>query len=260
MRESDDITVGANSSTPLLEESEVKDKKEVSGMEQWGGEIVKSIVYAGLEAVFTCFSLISSISATNLSSVEVLALGIANLVADGISSSLGDFLSSSTKEDLAIKEMAVTQWELNNHRKDQQEQLLQQYQSLGMDLNDANTVVNIFAKYNDILRDQKMTAQKGVMPPDQGGEKPWKNGVVAFLAFVGFGAAPLLSFVVLKPFTDNELVMFIGACFMSAIALTFLAIAKAKICGKRNYVRSVGFVLLNGAVAASAAFFLGWML
>ncbi|MBA0763505.1 hypothetical protein Gotri_012938 [Gossypium trilobum] len=105
-----------------------------------------------------------------------------------------------------------------------------------------------------------MTAQKGVMPPDQGGEKPWKNGVVAFLAFAGFGAAPLLSFVVLKPFTDNELVMFIGACFMSAIALTFLGIAKAKICGKRNYVGSVGFVLLNGAVAASAAYFLGWML
>ncbi|TYI14920.1 hypothetical protein ES332_A08G153700v1 [Gossypium tomentosum] len=249
MRESDDIAVDTNTSTPLLEESEVKDKKEVSGMEQWRGEIVKSIVYAGLEAVFTCFFLISSVSATNLSSVEVLALGIANLVADGISSSLGDFLSSSTKEGLAIKEMA-----------DQEEQLLQQYQSLGMDLIDSNTVVNIFAKYNDILRDQKMTAQKGVMPPDQGGEKPWKNGVVAFLTFVGFGAAPLLSFVVLKPFTDNELVMFIGACFMSAIALTFLGIAKAKICGKRNYVRSVGFVLLNGAVAASAAYFLGWML
>lgn len=73
--------------------------------------------------------------------MDLLALGIANLVADGISSSLGDFLSSSTKEDLAIKEMAVTQWELNNHRKDQQQQLLQQYQSLGMDLNDANTVI-----------------------------------------------------------------------------------------------------------------------
>lgn len=94
-----------------------------------------------------------------------------------------------------------------------------------------------------------MTAQKRVMPPDQGGEKPWKNGVVAFVAFVGFSAAPLLSFVILKPFTDNEMVMFVGACFMSAIALTILGIAKAKICGKRNYLRSVGFVLLNGAVA-----------
>lgn len=68
MRESHDITVDTNSSTPLLEESEVKDKKEVSGMKQWRREIVKSIVYAGLEAIFTCFSLISAISATNLSS------------------------------------------------------------------------------------------------------------------------------------------------------------------------------------------------
>ncbi|GMI95782.1 vacuolar iron transporter 1 [Hibiscus trionum] len=188
--------------------------------------------------------------------IDVFVLGIANLVADGISSSLGDFLSTSTKKDLAAKEMAVTEWELNNHGKDQ---LLQQYQSLGMDVNDASTVVNIFAKYNDIMRDQKMASEKGVMPPDRVEEKPWKNGAITFMAFVGFGSAPLLSFIVLKPFTDDKWVMFVGACFMSAIALTCLGRAKANISDK-GYTESVGLVLLNGAVAASATYFLGWML
>lgn len=36
--------------------------------EPWKGEIVKSIVYAGLDAIVTCFSLISSISPGRLSS------------------------------------------------------------------------------------------------------------------------------------------------------------------------------------------------
>jgi hypothetical protein len=36
--------------------------------EPWKGEFVKSIVYAGLDAIVTCFSLISSISASTRSS------------------------------------------------------------------------------------------------------------------------------------------------------------------------------------------------
>lgn len=39
--------------------------------EPWRGENVKSIVYAGLDAIVTCFSLISSMSASHLSSGEL---------------------------------------------------------------------------------------------------------------------------------------------------------------------------------------------
>ncbi|WRX08648.1 hypothetical protein QQP08_001135 [Theobroma cacao] len=58
---------------------------------------------------------------------------------------------------------------------------------------------------------------------------------------------------------DNDLAISIGACFMSAFAFSLLGIARAKIAGK-NYARSVGIVLLNGAVAAAAAaaYSLGW--
>ena len=72
--------------------------------------------------------------------MDVLVLGIANLVADGVSQGLGDFLSISTKKDLAVKERALTEWDVTNHKRDQQQQLLQQYQNFGMDINDANTV------------------------------------------------------------------------------------------------------------------------
>lgn len=36
--------------------------------EPWKGEFVRSVVYAGLDSIVTCFSLISSISAGHLSS------------------------------------------------------------------------------------------------------------------------------------------------------------------------------------------------
>ncbi|KAK9273899.1 hypothetical protein L1049_018711 [Liquidambar formosana] len=89
------------------EDEDMERNKSERPKEPWKGEYVKSIVYAGLDAIVTCFSLISSISAGRLSSVDVLVLGFANLVADGISMGFGDFVSSSTEKDVATKERAA---------------------------------------------------------------------------------------------------------------------------------------------------------
>ncbi|XP_073288650.1 uncharacterized protein [Primulina huaijiensis] len=103
--------------------------------EPWKGEFANSIVYAGLDAIVTSFSLISSISAGRLSSVDVLVLGIANLVADGIGYrwDLEIYMSTSTERDLASNERSLTEWDVENHRRLQQQELLHRYQELGMD-------------------------------------------------------------------------------------------------------------------------------
>ena len=107
----------------------------------WKGEYAKSIVYGGLDAIVTSFSLISSISAGGrLSSVDVLVLGFANLVADGISMGFGDFVSSSTEKNMALMERDVTHWEVENHRGSKIMHLIQRYRALGMDPKDATTV------------------------------------------------------------------------------------------------------------------------
>lgn len=226
--------------------------------EPWKGEFARSIVYSGLDAIITSFSLISSISAGKLSSVDVLVLGFANLVADGISMGFGDYVSSKSEKDVATRERLVTEWDVNNHPHPQLMELLQQYQALGMDENDANTVVSIFAKYKDILIDEKMVNEKATLPPDES-EKPWKNGLVTFVSFLAFGCAPLLAFIILQPFTQNDTLKFIGACVLSAVALALLGIARAKIAGQ-NYAFCAAITILNGAIAGAAAYFLGWAL
>lgn len=119
-------------------------------------------------------------------------------------------------------------------------------------------VVNIFAKYRDIMIDEKMAIQKGLLPPDQA-DKPWKSGLITFTAFIVFGCAPLLAFIVLIPFTKNDTYKFIGACVFSAVALALLGIAKAKI-ASQNYALSAGITLFNGLIAGAAAYGIGWTL
>ncbi|KAL2478812.1 uncharacterized protein Fot_47839 [Forsythia ovata] len=103
-----------------------------------------------------------------------------------------------------------------------------------------------------------MAAEKGILPPEQM-DKPWKNGLVTFVAFLVFGCAPILSFIILIPFTQDDTIKFIGACVLSALALAFLGIAKAKIAGQ-NYALSAAITLLNGALAGAAAYAIGWTL
>jgi hypothetical protein len=62
---------GANSNTRLLLHEDSGgdlERKSERPKEPWRGEYVKSIVYGGLDAIITCFSLISSISASSNSS------------------------------------------------------------------------------------------------------------------------------------------------------------------------------------------------
>ncbi|KAL4563804.1 hypothetical protein LXL04_027850 [Taraxacum kok-saghyz] len=261
---------GNTTTTPFLQDTEAATAEKNSGRgrrpkEPWKGDLVKSIVYSGLDAIITSFSLISSISAGRLSSgelsnlkfskVDVLVLGFANLVADGISMGMGDYVSSNTEHDVAAKERLVTEWDVANRRRCQEQSLINRYQALGMTHEDATTVVNIFAKYSDVMVEEKMI-QNGILSPEEA-EKPWKSGFVTFGAFLLFGSAPILSFIVLIPFTQNDTVKFIGACVMSALALAALGIAKAKIAGQ-NYVVSAGGTLFNGAIAGFAAYVIGW--
>ncbi|XP_010692355.2 protein CCC1 [Beta vulgaris subsp. vulgaris] len=226
----------------------------------WKGENAKSIVYGGLDAIVTCFSLISSISSSGgrMSSVDVLVLGFANLVADGISMGFGDYLSSSTEKEMAFKEKDVTQWEVDHHGTSQIRQLMQRYQELGMDPHDATTVADIFAKYKNIMVEENMMGQKGLLLPDQE-EKPWKSGLVTFISFLLFGCAPLLSFIILIPFTDDDTIKFIGACILSVFALTLLGVAKANISGA-SYTLSALMTVSNGVIAAAVAYSIGWSL
>lgn len=76
--------------------------------------------------------------------VDVLVLGFANLVADGISMGFGDYVSSNTERDVAVKERLVMEWEVANRRRSQEQELLDRYQDLGMNIEDAIKVYIIW--------------------------------------------------------------------------------------------------------------------
>jgi VIT1/CCC1 family predicted Fe2+/Mn2+ transporter len=119
-------------------------------------------------------------------------------------------------------------------------------------------VVNIFTKYNDIMVDQRMVAEKGMVPADQE-VKPWKNGLITFTSFMIFGSIPLLSFIILIPFTESDSVKFVSACLVSALGLALLGVARARVAGQKM-VFTTAITLFSGVIAGAAAYLVGWLL
>ncbi|KAM7508707.1 hypothetical protein LguiA_019160 [Lonicera macranthoides] len=70
---------------------------------------------------------------------------------------------------------------------------------------------------------------------------------------------PLLAFIILIPFTDNDMYKFIGVCVLSALSLALLGVAKVMIAGQ-SYALSAAITLFNSAIAGTAAYVIGWTL
>ncbi|KAL3693840.1 hypothetical protein R1sor_007491 [Riccia sorocarpa] len=222
----------------------------------FGGEYVKSIVYGGLDAIVTSFALVASVSGGRYPAAAVIVLGCANLIADGLSMGFGDYLSSTTEQSYAANQKEISDWEFRNNMQEQVKNLVNVYESHGMSRADAEQVVAVFSKYDNLLTTAKMTMDDGLLPPDEE-ESPFKHGIVTFFSFLAFGSTPILSFAVLNPVTQNIHVKFIVACVVTALALILLGIAKAKISGEK-YLNSIFMVVGNGGIAALAAYFISY--
>lgn len=116
----------------------------------------------------------------------------------------------------------------------------------------------MFSKYKDIMVDERMATQRGLLPPRET-ENQWKSGLIAFATFMVFGSLPLLSFIVLIPFKYNDSVKFLVASALSVVSLSLLGFAKASI-SREKYLKSVSATLFNGCIAAACAYLVGWML
>jgi vacuolar iron transporter family protein len=134
--------------------------------------------------------------------------------------------------------------------------MVELYVARGMAEADAENVIDVMAKYPNFFLDVMMVEELGLMPPDDG-ESPAKNGLVTFLAFVCFGFVPLTSYVLAGVTGASADANFIAACVLTALMMLALGAAKAKFTNQST-TRSAALMLLNGSIAATAAYLVSW--
>merc|ERR1711991_386752 len=231
-----------------------------------GGDVLKSIVYGGLDGIISTFAIVAGVQGGRLDPRVIVVLGFAALVADAMSMGIGDALSSLAEDKFALSEKARAVYEMANHTHDVVEAMVNAYLGKGYEEDDARQIVALLAKKPEAFVDAQLKEAEGLLPADDGHPwHAWKAGAVTAVSFIVCGAIPLSGYVVsVAAFPaakrDEDAVKwgtFGVACALTALTMFALGCVKARFT-RENFLKS-GLVTTGlGVLAAAAAFGLSY--
>lgn len=217
---------------------------------------IKTIVFGGLDGILTTFAVVTAAAgaSNHLSPTTVLIFGFANLLADGFAMGFGEYTSSSAEVEYAKQERQREEWEMENFAEGERSEMVELYKQKGLSEKDAILVIDTFMKYPKQFVDLMMVDELGIQPEDEDESGPLRSGIIMFIAFVIFGAVPLLAYVP----RHTPISAFPLSCLLTILCLAVLGFLKT---GLTFGFRPVGRIikgglqmLTNGIVAASVSY------
>jgi vacuolar iron transporter family protein len=99
---------------------------------------------------------------------------------------VGEFLSSKANNEWILSEKRREEWELENYREGEIQEMIDIYTSKGMSLEDAKLCIETMAKYDEFFVDVMMMQELELQVPDDNHvQESMKEGTF-FLGFVNY--------------------------------------------------------------------------
>lgn len=217
---------------------------------------LKQIVYGGNDGIVTTFAIVAGFAgaaaegAAQIGGLAVLVFGLANLFADAVSMGLGEFLSTRSQRDLYRQQRAIELHEFRENPEHEREELLHMLTARGLSRTDAEQAADLLMKSPELAVDMMMSYELEM--PDMRSVSPAFDGMVTFVAFVIFGAIPLVPYFLLDP---------VMSTFWLSVAATLAALLGLGtlrfVATREALARCLGETVLVGGVCAGVAFGVG---
>lgn len=221
-------------------------------MYSWIGDFV----YGGIDGAVTTFAAVAGVAGAQLSVSIVLIMGFANLLADGVSMAVSKY-SSDKAEKQRIQRIRRLEYKSIREKPEEEtaeiEEILRDHGFTGKALESAVDVIthNKHAWVELMMKYEFNVAEEAIYP--------LRSAVTTFFAFNVVGLIPLLGYL-FKPLlglTDTEI--FWLTCIFTMTALFFVGAVKARVTDEAWW-KSGAKTLLAGGIAASLAYFVGYLL
>ena len=212
-------------------------------------------VYGGIDGSVTTFAVVSGAYGANLDSSIIIILGLANLFADGFAMSVGAFLSSKSENENFEKHKAIENWEIDNLREKEVEEIRDIYKAKGFEGELLNQVVEKITSNRDVWIDTMMKEELEMIKEEK---TPFSIGLVTFVSFVLVGIIPLIVFLI-DFFNPLDINLFLTSSILTGIAFSLIGTLKAFV-NDTNWIRGLLETLLLGGAAAVIAYYVGSIL
>lgn len=217
----------------------------------------EDFIYGSMDGVVTTFAIVAGVVGASLSPNIILILGFANMFADGFSMAVANYQSSKARSEYIEMKRKREEWKIDNQREQEEQEIRDIYEKKGFKAEFLEEIVRMITSRRKVWVDTMMKEELGLM---EDGKRPLNSALSTFVGFNLVGLIPLIPFLVFygMGFPVNSEAFFLSAA-STGVAFFIVGIIKGKIV-KRSLFRSGLFTFLIGSIAASVAFFVGYLL
>lgn len=229
----------------------------------FGGEMVKSFVFGGLDGILSTFALVAGLSGARVPVVALIAVSCAKIFADALSMGFGEFMSANAEAEMEVqvrkKQLVATDKDVDSQMKE----LTATYVEKGGDHNDAQRIVSLLANTKGVFNEHMLMFKHGIMGGAEGLDirQSLKQGALCFIAFALFGLIPLIGFIIFYAVDQgrsDEYWNVLGVAYgLTAMTLFTMGFIKTKLTGSSGALMSGASMLVNGTIAGGLSFVLG---
>jgi len=227
--------------------SQLAQEKHNTGV---GGEMLKSVIYGGVDGILTAFAVVSGGAGGDLQPHVVLVLGLSSLFANAFSMGIGDIVSTLSYNEHVMEERRREEWEFDNYPEGEIKEMVDLYENRGLPREKAELAVAIMAKYKEFFLDIMVTEELGLTIPSKT-HNPYKAGLVTGVSFFSFGILPLLSYVMLIGTVSSDALLNIST-IVTLSCLFLLGATKARYSVVSWWRGGLEFLFLGGLCALAA--------
>ena len=205
---------------------------------------IGDVVLGSIDGCVTTFAIASAAFGAGLSAPIVLIMGLANLVADGFSMAVSNFQNAQTEHERLRQLTAEEHEHIRRVPDGEREELRQIYARKGLTGETLEQVVAAISSDRDIWVDTMLREEHRLSDAPRA---PGRAAAITFLAFVCFGALPLMPFV----FADAvSLRVYLLSAAIAALVFFSIGCLKARVAA--THVLGGGLRVLAAGLTASA--------
>lgn len=216
-----------------------------------GGNALRAAVLGANDGLVSTLSLVMGVAGGLRNAQTVALAGVAGMLAGACAMAMGEWLSVQSARELAQKQMAIEQSELEESPQEEMEELALIYQSKGLPKEEAHSLAQKLISDKATALDTLAREELGIDPAELGGSA-WEAAIASFVLFFVGAVAPVTPFLFVSSINAG-----IAICLVaSAVALIVLGFVTHLLTGRGLWYSGIRQLLI-GMLAAAVTFGMG---
>lgn len=217
-----------------------------------GGNALRAAVLGANDGLVSNLSLVMGVAGAAVNERTILLTGLAGLVAGACSMAMGEWLSVNSARELAQKQIAIEQAELEQAPEEEIEEIALIYEAKGLPRAQAEALAKEMMANKETALDTLVREELGIDPNELGGSA-WTAAISSFLLFSVGAVFPVAPFLFLQ-----GRIAVVASLVASGVALALIGAGTSLFTG-RGIAFSAVRQLLIGYAAAGITYAIGML-